>query len=313
MTARGAPRLLPNVEGALWVLASAVAFTAMTTLVKYLGEGYSASLQTFYRQAAGVIVLAPWIIRNPRAAFATTRPGVLLFRASAGTLAMILSFYAYQRLPLTDANALSFTRSLWLVPLAAFLLKEKIGPARIAAAVVGFGGVLLMLRSLSDQGHAVFGLAQLAALASALLFAFTIAGMKVVMRDHSVLVVLVWSAVLGLVAAIPPALLAWRWPGLHDLFLLALMGAFAVVTQACYTKGVSLGDAAAIAPIDYTRLVFATLAGFLLFHEIPSLLTLAGAAIVVAASLFITWREAVLARAARVAEGPAAEDPVVEA
>jgi drug/metabolite transporter (DMT)-like permease len=302
----GRARLPANVEGALWVLASAVAFTAMTTLVKYLGEGYSASLQTFYRQASGVLVLSPWILKNPVKAFKTTRPGVLLFRASAGTLAMILSFYAYQRLPLTDANALSFTRSLWLVPLAALILHEKIGPARIAAAVVGFGGVLLMLQSLAQQGHAAFGLAQMAALASAFLFAFTIAGMKVVMRDNSVLVVLVWSAVLGLVAAIPPALLSWRWPGPHDLMLLGIMGAFAVATQAFYTKGVQLGDAAAIAPIDYTRLVFATAAGFLLFHEVPGVLTLVGAAIVVAASLFITWREAVLSR-------PAPEDPTVEA
>ena len=244
------PGLAPNVEGALWVLASALAFTAMTTMVKYLGEDYSASLQTFYRQAASVIVLLPWILRNPRAAFATTRPGILLFRAAGGTFAMILSFYAYQRLPLADANALSFTRSLWLVPIAAFLLGETIGPARLGAAVVGFGGVLLMLRSLSLQGHAAFGLPQLAALASAFLFAFTIAGMKVVTRDHKALVVLSWSAVIGLVVAIPPALLDWRWPNPRDLGLLAVMGAFAVVTQATYTRGVQLADAAAIAPIE---------------------------------------------------------------
>jgi drug/metabolite transporter (DMT)-like permease len=278
----------------------------MTTMVKFLGQDYPASLQTFYRQAAGVIVLAPWMLRDPRKAFATTRPGILFFRATACSLAMFVSFVAYQKLPLADANALSFTRSLWLVPMAAFLLGEKIGPARIAATVIGFGGVMLMLQSLSQQGHSAFGWAQMAALASAFLFAFTIAGMKVVMRDNSVLVVLVWSSVLGLVAAIPPALLSWRWPGPHDLMLLGVMGAFAVATQAFYTKGVQLGDAAAIAPIDYTRLVFATAAGFLLFHEVPGVLTLAGAAIVVAASLFITWREAVLSR-------PAREDPTVEA
>jgi drug/metabolite transporter (DMT)-like permease len=306
MAPEARPGLSPNVAGALWVLASAVAFTAMTTLVKFLGEDYPASLQTFYRQAAGVVVLAPWILRNPRAAFATSRPGILLFRAAAGTFAMILSFYAYQKLPLADANALSFTRSLWLVPIAAFLLGETIGPARIGAALVGFGGVLLMLRALSVQGHATFGLAQAAALASAFLFAFTIAGMKVVSRDHKALVILSWSAVLGLVVAIPPALFEWRWPNLRDFALLSLMGAFAVVTQATYTRGVQLADAAAIAPIDYTRLVFATVAGLILFHEVPGMLTLAGAAVVVASSLFITWREAQLARAAK-------PDPLVEA
>lgn len=298
MTTTAAPRLTPNVVGALWMVASAATFTVMTTLIKYLGADYPAALQTFYRQAAGLVVLAPWILRDWRGSIRTTRPGILLFRSSVGTLALIFSFYAYQKLPLTDANALSFTRSLWLVPLAAFVLRERIGPLRIGAALVGFGGVLLMLQSLNAQGHAAFGLPQIAMLASSLMFAFTIAGMKVLTRDHGAFVLLVWSAGLGLVFSIPAAIFVWRWPGPVDLALLCAMGAIGTVTQACYIKGMQLGDAAAMAPIDYTRLVFATVAGVLLFHEIPSRMTLAGAAIVVAASLFITWRETKAARAA---------------
>ncbi|MFA5599829.1 MAG: EamA family transporter, partial [Phenylobacterium sp.] len=93
------------------MVASALGFTAMTTLIKYLGDDYSAPLQTFYRQVAGFVVLLPIIIQRRGAAFATTRPGILIFRASAGTLGMILSFYAFQKMPLADANALSFTRT----------------------------------------------------------------------------------------------------------------------------------------------------------------------------------------------------------
>ena len=87
------------------MLASAIAFTVMTMLIKYLGEDYSPALQTFYRQSAGLVVLLPLILSNPRRVFRTTRPGILLFRSGAGTLAMILGFYAYQKLPLADANA----------------------------------------------------------------------------------------------------------------------------------------------------------------------------------------------------------------
>lgn len=110
--------LSPNLRGALWMLASAVGFTVMTTLIKFLGDDYPAALQTFYRQLAGVLVLLPLIARDWRGAFRTTRPGIVIFRSSAGVLALIMSFYAYQKLPLADANALSFTRTLWLVPLA---------------------------------------------------------------------------------------------------------------------------------------------------------------------------------------------------
>lgn len=297
--------LTPNVRGALWMLASAVTFTVMTTLIKYLGADYSAALQTFYRQAAGFVILLPVILRHRGAAFATTRPGILIFRASAGTIAMILSFYAYQKMPLADANALSFTRTLWMVPLAAVIVRERIGPMRIGAALIGFLGVLVMVRP-GAGGHFAVGVPALAMLASSFLFAFTIIGMKVLTRDHSPMVLLVWSATLGLLFAIPGAFLDWRWPGPLDLALLCAMGVIATVNQWCYIKGMQIGDAVAMAPIDYTRLVFATLAGFLLFSELPEGWTLAGAAIVVGSTAFITWREhlaTVRARAAAAGSG----------
>ncbi len=291
--------LTPNLRGAFWMLASAVGFTAMTTLIKFLGDDYPAALQTFYRQLAGVIVLLPLIARDWRGAFRTTRPGIIIFRSSAGVLALILGFYAYQKLPLADANALSFTRTLWLVPLAAFVLREPIGPLRIGAALVGFLGVLIMLRPGAGGVEAWLGWPQAAALASSLLFALTITGMKVMTRDHSPFVLLVYAAVLGLVFAIPPALFVWRWPTLPDLGLLTAMGVIGTLTQGAYIKGMQSGEAAVMAPIDYTRLVFAVGAGFLLFHEIPKPATVLGAVIVVASTLFISWREYRQARLAQ--------------
>lgn len=283
--------LTPNLRGALWMLASAVGFTAMTTLIKFLGPGYPAALQTFYRQLAGVIILLPLIARDWRGAFRTTRPGILIFRSSAGVLALILGFYAYQKLPLADANALSFTRTLWLVPLAAFVLREPIGPLRLGAALVGFLGVLIMLRPGSGGAAALIGWPQACALISAFLFALTITGMKVMTRDHSPFVLLVYAAVLGLVFAIPPALFVWKWPTWPDLGLLAAMGVIGTFTQGAYIKGMEAGEAAVMAPIDYTRLVFAVGAGLLLFHEVPKPAVLLGAAIVVVSTLFISWRE----------------------
>jgi len=290
--------LTPNLRGALWMLASAVGFTAMTTLIKFLGPGYPAALQAFYRQLAGVIILLPLMARDWQGTFRTTRPGILIFRSSAGVLAMILGFYAYQALPLADANALSFTRTLWLVPFAGLILREPIGPLRIGAAVVGFLGVLIMLKPGAGGAAGWLGWPQVAALVSALLFALTITGMKVMTRDHSPFTLLVYAAVLGLVFSIPPALFVWRWPSWPDLGLLAAMGVIGTLTQGCYIKGMEAGEAAVMAPIDYTRLVFAVLAGFLLFHEVPRAATLIGAGIVVASTLFISLREHQLSRRA---------------
>ncbi len=272
------------------MLASALGFTVMTTLIKFLGNDYPAALQTFYRQVAGFLILLPIILVRGRVVYATTRPWILIFRSSAGTIGMILSFYAFQKMPLADANALSFTRTLWLVPLAAFVLREKVGPLRVGAALMGFVGVLIMVRP-GAASHMAMGLPALAMLASSFLFAMTITGMKVMTRDHSPMVLLVWAATLGVVLAIPGALFVWRWPEPRDLGLLALMGVMGTMTQACYIRGMAIGDAAAMAPVDYTRLVFSTVAGFVLFHELPGIWTFVGAGVVVASTLFITWRE----------------------
>jgi drug/metabolite transporter (DMT)-like permease len=278
-----------NLHGALWMLGSALAFTLMTTLIKYLGDDYSPALQTFYRQAGAALVLLPIILRDPARALRTNRPGILLYRAFAGTASVVLAFYAYQALPLAEANALSFTRTLWIVPLAILVLREPIGPWRLGATLVGFAGVLLILQP-TILGHG--GLPALAALASAALFATTITGMKIMTRDTSVLVITTWSALLGLVLSIPFALLEWRWPTLPDLALLAVMGVAALIAQTCYIKGMSIGDTAAMAPIDYSRLIFALIVGFVLFQDVPNGIAMAGAAVVVASTLFITFREA---------------------
>lgn len=295
-----------NTQGALWMLASAVTFAVMATLIKFLGDDYPAALQTFYRQLAGVVVLLPVIIRHRGAAFATTRPGILIFRASAGTIGVILSFYAFQHMPLADANALSFTRTLWLVPLAIFVVREKVGPLRIAAAVVGFLGVLLMVRP-GAGGEFAVGVPALAMLASSFLFALTVTGMKVLTRDHAPRVILVWSAFLGLVFSLPGAALTWRVPEPVDLALLAAMGVIGVINQACYIKGMSLGDAAAMAPIDYTRLIFTAAIGFFLFSEVPTVWMVAGALVVAGSTLFITLREQQLAKSAKLSAEPDAE------
>ena len=288
-----------NARGAVWMLLSAMAFTLMTMLVKSLGGGYPAALQAFYRQAAGLLVLAPVIVRDPMGAFRTTRPGILIFRSSAGVIGLIMSLYAYQKMPLADANALSFTRTLWLVPLAMFVLKEKVGLVRISATIVGFGGAMIMIR---PTAATAFSFPALAALGSAFLFSLTITGMKVMTRDHSPFTLLVYAAVLGLVFAIPPACFVWRWPHPIDLLLLVIMGVLGVVTQACYIKGMQIGEAGAMAPIDYTRLVFSAAVGFFAFSEVPKLTTWIGAGIVIASTLYITWREHVLVSRARLSQ-----------
>lgn len=269
------------------MLLAAIAFTAGMTLVKYLGPGYPAALQAFYRQLAGVIVLIPLILRHGRAAFATNRMGLMVFRSVATVAGFIMTFESFRLLPLATANALSFTRILWVVPLAIIFLRERIGSARVIATLVGFAGVLLMLQ----PGAGTIGWPYLAALGGALMLACANISAKSMSGDHPMLPLLVWSAVLGVIVALPPAILTWRWPTPGDFALLALMGVLGVAVQVCYLHGLKMGDTAAVVPVDYSRLVFAAATGYFFFDEVPNATTLAGAGIVVAATLLIVFRE----------------------
>ena len=158
------------------------------------------------------------------------------------------------------------------MPRAAFVLKETVGPRRITATLLGFVGAMFMLQPATEG--TLNGAAVLAALASSLLVALTVTGMKVMTRDHTTTTLMAWSAVLGFVLAVPPALFVWRWPGMIDLLLLAAMGILGTITQASYIKGMAEGHAAVMAPVDYTRLIFAVILGYLLFGDVPNPLTM---------------------------------------
>ncbi|WP_205452061.1 DMT family transporter [Sphingobium estronivorans] len=286
--------LTSNLRGATWMLASALVFTVLMVLVRYLGTSFPAPVQTFYRQLASFLVLMPLILKRGSAAFTASRPWVLCLLSGFGTAALGLSFYGFQKMSLAEANALSFTRALWLVPLAAIVVRERVGVMRIVALFAGFGGVLMMIRP-AEGLHFTIDAPTLAMLASAFLLAMTVVNLKLLTRDHSPTVILVWGAALGVLFTLPPALLVWRWPHGVDLALLTLLGVLATVQQAFFVKGIQLGDAAIMGSMDYSRLLFGAVAGYWLYHEVPGPWTLGGAVIIVASTLFITLHERRLA------------------
>ncbi|CAN5139695.1 DMT family transporter [soil metagenome] len=284
-------RLSPNTQGAIWVLMSGVTFVAMTTLVKHLSGDYPSHVQNFYRQTGSLIVAIPFMLRNPtQVLFVPRRTMPALFvRSLLATVGMILLLYTYEAMPMAEANALSFTRPLWVVLLAALFLRETIGPSRIAAVLMGFVGVVIIIR---PWGAGVtVGWPHLAALFSALCLAGTITGVKSLTKDLSASSILVWSSIIGELLALPFALADWRWPSAGDLIPLFLIGLLSAANQVLFIKGMAVGEAAVLAPIDYARLVLSVIAGLLVFGEWPDVFTWLGAGVIVVSTLYITIRE----------------------
>lgn len=290
--------LTPNARGALWMVGSAVCFTAMTSLVKLL-VAYSPATTMFLSQIPVMIGIIPFFLRNPRVVIPRRFP-LLMGRSLTTVGGAWLSYHAFQHLPLADANALSFTRALWMVPLAAVLLGERVTVLRVAALAVGFLGVILVANPMG--GGEIFDLAHGSAIGSAMLLALTVISVKVLGRQHGTFSLLWWGTVLGLVLSFPLALAGWRWPTPYDALLIGVLGLCSLGAQVCYIKGMLIGDATAMAPIDYLRLVFAIASGIVFFGEFPTFWTLAGGGLIIVSTLSVTVWEAVAGRRRRIKE-----------
>lgn len=274
-------------RGAAWMLLSSLAFVLVTMLVKLLGDRYSAGAQTFYRQLAGVLFLLPAILHRGANLLHVHRLPLLLFRSGVQSLGFILAFWSFQLLPLADANALSFTRALWVVPLAVIFLHEKPSAARIFATLFGFVGVLVLLRP--EQTGTSWG--QFVAIGSTLMIAGANISVKSLSRDHDTVLLVIWSSLLGLIVTTPFIAVSHGIPPLGDMALLGAMGMMGVAAQMFFIKGLKTGDVSALMPIDYSRLIMAAILGWLVFGERITAPTVLGAIIIIIAGVALTLSE----------------------
>jgi drug/metabolite transporter (DMT)-like permease len=294
-------RALPgNVRGALWMLLAAMMFSAAEALIKALGRTIDSFEIAFFRCFLGGVFILPFMMRAGVSALRTQRLGGHLLRAGAGYAATATAFYALTHLPLADATALSFARPLFVVILAVLFLGEPVRWRRWTATAVGFGGVLVMAR----PDGAALDIATIVALVSAFFVAVVTVAIKRLAETERPETIIFYFATVSSLLSIGPALYVWRTPTAGEFALLLLMGALGSIGQYFTIRSFRIAEATAVDPVDYTRLLLATLIGIAVFAEVPDLWTLLGAAIIVASTLYITRREARLGRA--VAAGPPA-------
>ena len=285
--------LSANSRGAMWMVGSALSFVVMSGLARYLGSHTSVAMMIFWRSMAGVLMTLPFVVGKNIGAWKVKRWDKVVLRSFYGTIGFFASFYAYAHLPLAHAQALSFSRALFITILAVVLLKEKVAWRRWSAIVVGFIGVILMTGS-GSQKLVDLDLASLAAIAAAFAFALSIITVKDLTSDHSPLTLVLYANILTTIAGIPFLLADFHMPPQSSLLPLALMGVTGVIAQACYVQALSVGEASLMGLMDYLRLPLAVIVGFIAFAEIPNGNSLLGAFIVIASTIYITFREAQL-------------------
>lgn len=303
---RGRVLALPdNVRGALWVMVGCVMFSAMMTLVKGLGGTFDSFQLAFFRALFGLFAIVPFVLRLGPGVLRTRRFGMHLLRGMLGASAMLCGFYAITHLSLADAVSISYARALFLIPLAVLFLGEVVRMRRWTATAIGFVGVIVMLRPGGEAEAATF-----VALAGALLVAVVTILIKKLAATERPETLLFYFGVISSSVALVPALMVWESPTYDELALLMLIGACGASGQYCMIRGFKIGEATALLPFDYTRLVFAGVIGYFVFFELPDAWTVTGAAIIVGSTLYIGLREARLGRDTRTPEALADPPPL---
>jgi drug/metabolite transporter (DMT)-like permease len=281
-------------KAALWMVGACFFFAALNVVIRHAAQIIHPFEVAFFRNFFGLAFMLPWLVK---AGFDGLRTGKLKlygWRAALGLVSMLCWFQALGMIPVAKAVALSFAAPLFSTLLAATILKEKVGIRRWSATLIGFAGVLIIVR----PGFTGFGLGEALALGSALLMAIGTIIVKTLSRTEPTNAVVTYMVLLMTPMSLLPALPVWDWPVWSLWPWLVAMGAIGSAGHFCFTRSLSMADASAVIPYDYTRLLFVAGIGWLAFGEFPDGLTWIGAAVIAVATIYITRREAYLARAA---------------
>jgi drug/metabolite transporter (DMT)-like permease len=288
-------RLPPNVQGALWLVSGGFIFTSTSAMIRLLSTQVESVQTAFFRAIISVILLLPMIAAGRVKPWRSKRIIGHFWRTAMGTGSMVLGFYAVSMLPLADATAIAFSQPLFSVVVAALVLGEKVRWRRWSATVIGFAGVLIMVR----PGEGSLQLGALVALANAAAVSISILLVRRLSDSETPLMILTQFAIFSTILLTVPAILVWRWPDLWGWMLAVGIALSATVGQYFWVQAFKAGEMSAVAPFEYMRLPFAVFVGWLIWGEMPVIWTYVGASIVIGSALYIAHREHQLSRERR--------------
>jgi drug/metabolite transporter (DMT)-like permease len=279
--------IAPFVRGAILVSVGAFTLTIMALLVKQLGKRLSPLEVQLFRSSIGLLLILPLFWRAPLEPFRTPKLKLHMLRGFLGAAANAFLFWSITHLILADAMALQFSRPLWAIPLAMLFLGEQVGLRRIGIALIGFSGIIVYARPFGGG----FDVNVLIGACGALFGAAAIITVKKLTDTESTKVIVFHFALWNVVFILAPALYVWITPTLWETFLLVLCGILGIVGQAWLTHGFKTGDATALVPLDYARIVYGALLGYIVFGELPGMWSYIGMALIVGASITLVFLE----------------------
>ena len=276
-----------TVRVAMLVVSAAGSLSAMHAIVRFLSPSIHPFELAFFRSLFGFIVILPLLLRGGIDSVRTHQPRLQMLRGVVSIAAMMSWLSGLSRVPLAEATALSFTNVIFGSLAAIIFLREKMTMARGIAVFIGFVGVLVILR----PGFVQMDIGVVCVLFSALCWGCSVVIVKQLDRTDSAVSIVAWVGIQLSILSLPFALSVWVWPTMEEWLWLSLLGTLATIGHLCMVQGLKLTDAMTIFPLDFTRLIWASLFGLFIFSEWPDVWTFVGAGIIVISGTFMLYRE----------------------
>lgn len=275
-------------QSAFWMLVSCIALSCLAAMGRLLGSYDVNSFQTvFCRLFFAFIILLPLALHAGIGAIATTQIKIYVLRSISGIIAMWMWFYAVTLIPIGEQTAFSFLAPLFTTIGATLFLGEVVRLRRWIAILIGFIGALIIIR----PGIIELSLGHVVAIATALAFGCSMLILKHLTRKDDPLIIVFISHLIMMPLALLPALYVWEWPQFEVWMILIATGPVAVIGHVTLTKAYKLADASFVAGVDYARLPFAVLFGWILFGELSDIWTWIGASVIFGSSFYVIRRE----------------------
>lgn len=275
-------------KGVFLILLATLCIVLMNTCAKASSVTLGPVEMVFYRGVVALGLLVPYMLATrPASVFKSHRIGAHIYRAAVGNIGVGLVFWAYSLLPMANATALLFAAPLFVTALSPLLLKERVDGTRWMAVAAGFGGIVLISRpSLSLLADP----ASIVGLGAAFCMALVDMALRNLGRTEDPLTTVFYFIFGGVVLSAPYTLLYGSLPAGSLLPWVVGIGIFTAVQQLAKTAAFRFAEASFLAPYTYTAIVWACIAGWLLWQERLSVQVMVGTGVVIASNLFILRR-----------------------
>jgi drug/metabolite transporter (DMT)-like permease len=289
------------VLGAVLTTAAFFCVALVGTLAKVSGQYTSTGVLLLFQNAVCLLFVIPVVVRGGWSSVRTSKIGLHVLRASAGTACWYALFFAITRIPLANATLLTYSAPLWMPLIAWAVTRQRVARATWVGAVVGFAGVVLVLQ---PQGHR-FDVGELAALAGALLLAGAMMSVRWLGATEPITRVLFYYFLLSTLMAVPIALLDWRPIPVSAVAWLTGVGFAQLFSQTLIVLAYRYAPAEKLGPFIYSVIAFTAVIDWLVWQHPPTLLTYGGMALVIGGGLIAVRakREAPQALSVEMMEG----------